>query len=148
MMPRRLATTYAMLHHGIPPPPKPSPPTSDSSGYINALDDDDTDTSLSSEEEEEEPPLPCGPLQAALLGSFETVHREYSMRAVHAVLLKQRTRPSLVASPISWWSSPLEAATAAKRAAAASARKETTSQPRVFIDLGTDDPSTSGCAGH
>jgi hypothetical protein len=42
-----------------------------------------------------------------------------------------------------------EVATVAKRAAAMSARKETTSQssqPRVFIDLGDDDPSTSGGA--
>jgi hypothetical protein len=137
-----------MLHHGISPPPEPSPPTSDSSGYINALDDEDTDTSMSSKEEEEEPPLPCGRLQAALLGSFETVHTESSTRAVRTVVLKQRTRPSSVASPISRWSSPLEAAMAAKRAAAASARKEMTSQPRVFIDLGNDSPSTSGCAGH
>jgi hypothetical protein len=40
------------------------------SGYLDVLDDEDTDTSMSSEEEEEPPP-PCGPLQTALLGSFE-----------------------------------------------------------------------------
>jgi hypothetical protein len=53
------------------------------------LDDDDTDTSMSSEEEEEEPPPPCGPLQAALLGSFETAHKESSTRAVRIVVLEQ-----------------------------------------------------------
>jgi hypothetical protein len=53
------------------------------------LEDDDTDTSMSSEEEEEDPPPPCSPLQATLLGSFEMVHRETSMRAVHAITLKQ-----------------------------------------------------------
>jgi hypothetical protein len=44
-----------------------------------------------------------------------------------------------------------EAVMAAKRAAAASARKETTSQPsqpQVFIDLSDDNPSTSGGAGN
>jgi hypothetical protein len=46
---------------------------SESTRYLDALEDDDTDASLSSEEEEEEPPPPCGPLQAALLGSFETI---------------------------------------------------------------------------
>jgi hypothetical protein len=41
--------------------------------------------------------------------------------------------------------------TAAKRAAVALARKETTSQPSqpwVFIDLGDDGTSTSGGTGH
>jgi hypothetical protein len=52
------------------------------------LDDDDTDASMCSEEEKEEPPPPCGPLQAALLGSFETAHRESSIRAVRAVILE------------------------------------------------------------
>jgi hypothetical protein len=40
---------------------------------------------------------------------------------------------------------------AAKRAATASARKEgmsQPSQPRVFIDLGNDGPSTTGGGGH
>jgi hypothetical protein len=70
MMPHRLATTYAKLHHGIPPP-KPSHPTLESSGYLDALEDDNTDASMSSEEgEEEAPPPPCGLLQAVLLGSF------------------------------------------------------------------------------
>jgi hypothetical protein len=44
-----------------------------------------------------------------------------------------------------------EAATTVKRAAVVLARKETTnqpSQPRVFIDLGDDDPPASGGAGH
>jgi hypothetical protein len=39
----------------------------------------------------------------------------------------------------------------AKRAATTSARKEATnqpSQPRVFVDLSDDGPSTSGSAGH
>jgi hypothetical protein len=58
-MPRRLATTYAKLHHGVPPPSEPSRPTSESSGYLDALEDDDTDASMSFEEEEEPPP-PCG----------------------------------------------------------------------------------------
>jgi hypothetical protein len=57
-------------------------------GYLDALDND-TDTSMSSEEEEEEPPPPCGPLQATLLGSFETAHRESSTRAVRTVILEQ-----------------------------------------------------------
>jgi hypothetical protein len=51
------------------------------------LEDDDTDVSMSSEAEEEEPP--CGPLQAALLGSFERAHRETSTRAVHAITLEK-----------------------------------------------------------
>jgi hypothetical protein len=88
-MPRRLATTYAKLHHGVPPPLKLSPPTSEYSGYLNALEDDDTDASMSSEEEEEEPPPPCSPLQALLLGSFKTAHRESSTRAVRAITLDQ-----------------------------------------------------------
>jgi hypothetical protein len=88
-MPRRLATTYAKLHHGVPPPPEPSPPTSESSGYVHVLEDDDTEASMSSDEEEEEPPPPCGPLQASLLGSFETAHREASTREVHAITLEQ-----------------------------------------------------------
>jgi hypothetical protein len=44
-----------------------------------------------------------------------------------------------------------EAAIATKRAATASTRKETASQPsqsRVFIDLSDDGPSTSGGADH
>jgi hypothetical protein len=44
-----------------------------------------------------------------------------------------------------------KAATTAKRVAAVSAKKETTSQPsqpHVFIDLGDNGPSTSGGAGH
>jgi hypothetical protein len=53
------------------------------------LEDDDTDASTSSEEEEEEPPPPCGPLQAALLGSFETTHKETSTRAICAITLEQ-----------------------------------------------------------
>jgi hypothetical protein len=53
------------------------------------LDDDDTDASMSSEEEEEEPSPPCGPLQAALLGSFETSHKESSMKAVRTSTLEQ-----------------------------------------------------------
>jgi hypothetical protein len=60
----------------------------ESSGYLEALEDNDTDASMSSEEEEAAPPPSCGPLQAALLGSFETVHREASTRAVHAITLK------------------------------------------------------------
>jgi hypothetical protein len=51
------------------------------------LEDDDTDASMSSEEEE--PPPSCGPLQAALLGSFEMAHKEASMRAVRAITLEQ-----------------------------------------------------------
>jgi hypothetical protein len=88
-MPHRLAITYAKLHHGVPSPPEPLPLTSESSGYLDALEDDDIDTSMILEEEEEDPPPPCGPLQAALLGSFEMVHRETSMRALHAITLKQ-----------------------------------------------------------
>jgi hypothetical protein len=53
------------------------------------LEDDDTDARMSSKEEEEEPPPPCSPTQAALLGYFETVHRETSMRVVHAITLEQ-----------------------------------------------------------
>jgi hypothetical protein len=78
-----------MLHHGVLPPLEPSPPTSDSPGYLNVLDDDDTDASMSSKEEEEETPPPCGPLQAALLGSFETANRESSTRVVRTVVLEQ-----------------------------------------------------------
>jgi hypothetical protein len=79
-----------MLHHGVPPPPEPSSPTSESSlGYIDALDSDDTDASMCSEEEEEQAPPPCDPLQAALLGSFQTVHAGSSMRAVRTVVLEQ-----------------------------------------------------------
>jgi hypothetical protein len=78
-----------MLHHGVPPPSEPSPPTSESSsGYIDALDDN-TDASMSSKEEEEESPPPCGPLQATLLGSFETVHMESFMRVVCVVVVEQ-----------------------------------------------------------
>jgi hypothetical protein len=62
----------------------------ESSGYLDTLEDDDTDTSTSSEEEEEEaPPPPCGQLQAALLGSFEMMHREASTRAIHTITLEQ-----------------------------------------------------------
>jgi hypothetical protein len=88
-MPHRLAITYAKLHNGVPSPPEPSPLTSESSGYLNALEDNDTDVSMSSEEEEEEPLPPCGPLQASLLGPFETAHRESSTRAVCAITLDQ-----------------------------------------------------------
>jgi hypothetical protein len=37
--PRRLATTYGKIHHGVPLPPlpKPSPPTSDDNEYIDAF---------------------------------------------------------------------------------------------------------------
>jgi hypothetical protein len=89
---------------------------------------------MSSEEEDEELQPPCGLLQAVLLGSFETVHRESSTRVVHAVVLEQTN-----------------ATEAAKRDAATSARKETMSQPsqpRDFIDQGDYGPSTSGGAGH
>jgi hypothetical protein len=86
-MPRHLATTYAKFHHG--PPPEPSPPTSDSLGYIDALGNDDTDASMSLDMEEEEPSPPCSLLQANLLSSFETAHRESSTRTVHAVILEQ-----------------------------------------------------------
>jgi hypothetical protein len=44
-----------------------------------------------------------------------------------------------------------EAATATKRAAMTSARKEAMSQPSqpwVFVDLSNDGPSTSGGASH
>jgi hypothetical protein len=53
------------------------------------LEDDDTNESMSEEEEEEEEedPPPCGLLQAALVGSFESVHRESTTRAMHAVVL-------------------------------------------------------------
>jgi hypothetical protein len=54
------------------------------------LEDDDTDASLSSKEEEEEPLPPCGPLQAALLDSFETMQRESSTRAVRSITLNQK----------------------------------------------------------
>jgi hypothetical protein len=87
-MPRRLATTYVKLHHGVLPPPEPSPPTSESSGYVHVLEDDDTEASMSSDEEDEPPP-PCGLLQASLLGSFETAHREASTREVQAITLEQ-----------------------------------------------------------
>jgi hypothetical protein len=59
----------------------------ESSGYLDALDDNDTNASMSSEEEEEVPLPPCGPLQAALLGSFEMAHRESSTRVVHTITL-------------------------------------------------------------
>jgi hypothetical protein len=166
-----------------------------SSGYLDALeDDDDTETSMSSEEEEEEPPPPCGPLQDALLGSFETAHRETSMRAVHAITLEQtnaaiasrateisvefaakeaaakklmaaerraarklKEKAACAAGYPAWqacWRrrrEEAEAAMAAKRATMASTRKQTASQPsqpRVFINLSGDSPSTSGGAGH
>jgi hypothetical protein len=32
---------------------------------------------------------PCGPLQASLLGSFESAHKESSTRAIHVVVLEQ-----------------------------------------------------------
>jgi hypothetical protein len=83
-MPRRLATTYAKLHHDVPPP-EPSPPTSESSGYLDALEDDETDVSMSSEKEEKESPPPYGLLEAALLGSFKTAQRESSMMVVRAI---------------------------------------------------------------
>jgi hypothetical protein len=66
-MPRRLVTTYAMLHQGVPPPTEPLPPTSDSSGYLDALEDDDTDASMSSDKEEEEPPPPSRRRTGSLL---------------------------------------------------------------------------------
>jgi hypothetical protein len=85
-MSHRLATIYAKLHHDVPPPPpEPSPPTSNNDEYNDALEDDDTNESMS-EEEEEDPP-PCGLLHAALIGSFESVHRESTTRAMHAVVL-------------------------------------------------------------
>jgi hypothetical protein len=49
--------------------------------------DDITNKSMSSEEEEPTPP--CGPLQAALLGSFETVHKESFMWEVRTIVLEQ-----------------------------------------------------------
>jgi hypothetical protein len=130
-------------------------------------------------------------LQDALLGSFETMHTESSMRAVRAVILEQtNTAIADHAAEISvefaakqaaakilmvaewratreleekaacdagypvwqaYWQrrrEEAEAATSAKRAT--TARKETTSQPsqpRVFINIGDDGPSTSGDAG-
>jgi hypothetical protein len=90
-MPCCLATTYAKIHHGIPPPlplPEPSPPTSDNNEYINALEDDDIDESITEEEEEEVKPPPCSPLQAALLGYFESVHTESATRSVRIVVLE------------------------------------------------------------
>jgi hypothetical protein len=193
MMPHRLATTYTKIHHSFPPL-EPSPPTSESSGYLNVLEDNDTDASMSSEEEEEEAPPPtCGPLQATLLGTFETAHREASTRAVHAITLEQKN--TAIANRVAelsvefaakeaaakklmaaerraareleekvacdagypawqaYWRrcrEEAEAAAVAKRTATAVARKEATSQPsepRVFVDLSDDGPSTSG-AGH
>jgi hypothetical protein len=157
------------------------------------LEDKDTDASMSSKEEEEEPPPPCGSLQAALLGSFETMHRETSTRTVRAITLEQtntaiasraaeisvefaakkvaakklmaaerratrklKEKAACAASYPAWqayWRrrrEEAEEAMVAKSAATASARKETASQPfqpRVFIDLSDDGPSTSG-AGH
>jgi hypothetical protein len=150
---------------------------------------------MSSEEEEEEPPPPCGPLQAALHGSFEMAHRESSMRAVHAITLERTNAASadhaaeismefaakeaaakeaaakrLIAAERratrepeekaacdagypawhAYWRRRREEAkeaTATKRAAMASARKEAMSQPSqscVFIDLGYDGPLTRG----
>jgi hypothetical protein len=46
-MPRRLATTYAKLHHGVPPPLEPSPPTLESSGYLDTVEHDDPDAGMS-----------------------------------------------------------------------------------------------------
>jgi hypothetical protein len=40
------------------------------------------------EEEEKEPPPPCGPLQAALLSSFESTHRESAMRVLRVIVLE------------------------------------------------------------
>jgi hypothetical protein len=62
---------------------------SESSGYLDKLEDDDTNASMSSEEEKEEPSPPCGPLQAVLLGSFETAHEESSTKAVRTITLEQ-----------------------------------------------------------
>jgi hypothetical protein len=50
---------------------------SDGDDYLDALEDDDTNERMSEEEEEEEPLPPCGPLQAALLGSFESAQGVY-----------------------------------------------------------------------
>jgi hypothetical protein len=89
MMSRRLATTYAKLHRGVRPPPEPLPPILESSSYLDVLEDSNTNMSMTSEEEEEVTPPPCGPLQAILLGSFKTAHRESSMRALRAITLEQ-----------------------------------------------------------
>jgi hypothetical protein len=52
------------------------------------LEDDEIDKSSSKEEEEVEPP-PCGPLQATLLDSVESAHRESTTWAVCAIVLEQ-----------------------------------------------------------
>jgi hypothetical protein len=52
------------------------------------LEDDEIDKSSSEEEEEVEPP-PCGPLQATLLDSVESAHRESTTWAVCAIVLEQ-----------------------------------------------------------
>jgi hypothetical protein len=72
-MPHRLATTYSILHHGVPLPPPPSeplPPTSDNSEYKDIEDD----TEESNKKEDFLPPL-IGPLQASLIGSLETMFK-------------------------------------------------------------------------
>jgi hypothetical protein len=56
---------------------------------LDLLEDDDTDERMAEEEEEEEPLPPCGPLQAALIGSFESAHRESTMRVMRIIVLKQ-----------------------------------------------------------
>jgi hypothetical protein len=99
------------------------------------LDDDDTDARMSSEEEEEESPPPCGPLQAALLGSFEAAHRESSTRAVHAITLEQ-TNAAIAdhAAEISVEFAANEAA--AKRLIAAERRATREPEEKVACDAG------------
>jgi hypothetical protein len=66
----------------------------ESSSYLDALEDNNTDKSMTLEDEKELPPPPCGPLQATLLGSFETAHRESSTRALRAITL-ERTKAAI-----------------------------------------------------
>jgi hypothetical protein len=58
---------------------------------MDALEDNNTDKTM--REEEEELP-PCTLLQVALVGSFELVHREWTRRAVRAIIL-EHTNPAV-----------------------------------------------------
>jgi hypothetical protein len=89
-MPPRIATTYTMLHHGVPPPPPQpelSPPASDDGKY-EGMEGDNEDES--NEVEEKEFGLaPTGPLQASLLGSLKMASKEENTRAVRFIILNQ-----------------------------------------------------------
>jgi hypothetical protein len=115
---------------------------SDDDDYLDALDDDDTDENMSEKEEEEEPPRPCGSLQAVLLGSIESAHRESSTRVMRAVVLKQ-TNAAITkrVAKISLEFSAKEAAT--KRLMAAERRATRELEEKAACDAG--HPTWQAC---